>query len=135
MGKYDDIINLPHHVSKNHPQMSRTNRAAQFAPFAALVGFSESIKNSEELLDSFIELSEDRKQEIEQSLKKISLNINKISLLEVTYFERKNKSNQGKYVLYNGEVKKIDEVERKIVFTNRKSIYVKDIYNIIVKDE
>ena len=46
MGKYDDIINLPHHVSKRHPQMSMWNRAAQFAPFAALTGYENSIKES-----------------------------------------------------------------------------------------
>jgi hypothetical protein len=46
MGAYDDIINLPHHVSKRHPQMSMWNRAAQFAPFAALTGYEESIKES-----------------------------------------------------------------------------------------
>ena len=46
MDNYDDIINLPHHVSKRHPQMSTWNRAAQFAPFAALTGYEESIKES-----------------------------------------------------------------------------------------
>ena len=44
MDNYDDIINLPHHVSKRHPQMSMWNRAAQCAPFAALTGYEESIK-------------------------------------------------------------------------------------------
>ena len=44
MGKYDDIINLPHHVSKTHPQMPIADRAAQFAPFAALTGYGEQIK-------------------------------------------------------------------------------------------
>ena len=47
MGEYDDIINLPHHVSKNHPQMSMWKRAAQFAPFAALSGYSEAVKDAE----------------------------------------------------------------------------------------
>ena len=47
MSNYDDIINLPHHVSKRHPQMSMWNRAAQFAPFAALTGYEESIKKAE----------------------------------------------------------------------------------------
>jgi len=46
MSNYDDIINLPHHVSKRHPQMSMLNRAAQFAPFAALTGYEESIRQS-----------------------------------------------------------------------------------------
>ncbi len=44
MGKYDDIINLPHHVSKKHPRLSKEQRAAQFAPFAALVGYEDAIK-------------------------------------------------------------------------------------------
>ena len=47
MDNYDDIINLPHHVSKRHPQMSMWNRAAQFAPFAALTGYEESIRDAE----------------------------------------------------------------------------------------
>lgn len=46
MEEYEDIINLPHHVSKRHPQMTMWNRAAQFAPFAALVGYDETIKES-----------------------------------------------------------------------------------------
>ena len=47
MGEYDDIINLPHHVSKKHPQMSMWHRAAQFAPFAAVRGYAEAVKEAE----------------------------------------------------------------------------------------
>ena len=46
-GNYEDIINLPHHVSKRHPQMPMWNRAAQFAPFAALTGYEDAIKEQE----------------------------------------------------------------------------------------
>ena len=132
MGKYDDIINLPHHVSKNHPQMSMTNRAAQFAPFAALVGFSDAIKNTEEILDKRIELTDDKKQEIAAFLRKISQNCIENPEITVKYFAIKDKkSNLGKYIAYSGKVKKIDEVENKIIFLNRKSIYIKDIYEIM----
>ena len=56
MDNYDDIINLPHHVSKRHPQMSMWNRAAQFAPFAALTGYEDAIQDSiQENLRSFEE--------------------------------------------------------------------------------
>lgn len=48
MDNFDDIINMPHHVSQRHPQMSMWNRAAQFAPFAALTGYEDSIKESAE---------------------------------------------------------------------------------------
>mgnify|MGYP000158023508 FL=1 len=51
MEKYDDIINLEHHVSKKHMPMSRKNRAAQFAPFAALNGYEESIEETENIVN------------------------------------------------------------------------------------
>jgi len=55
MSNYDDIINLPHHVSKRHPQMSMWNRAAQFAPFAALTGYEESINETAQENEKFFE--------------------------------------------------------------------------------
>ena len=55
MSNYDDIINLPHHVSKRHPQMSMWNRAAQFAPFAALTGYEESIRQSAQENEKLVE--------------------------------------------------------------------------------
>ena len=63
MGKYEDIINLPHHVSKKHPQMSMHDRAAQFAPFAALSGHSEAIEETTRLADWKTELDEYEKKE------------------------------------------------------------------------
>ena len=59
MDNYDDIINLPHHVSKRHPQMSMWNRAAQFAPFAALTGYEESIKDAEKENEKLFEEKND----------------------------------------------------------------------------
>ena len=56
--KYDDIIEMPHHVSDTHPQMPLLDRAAQFAPFAALTGHSEAIKETERLTVERIELGE-----------------------------------------------------------------------------
>ena len=55
MSNYDDIINLPHHVSKRHPQMSMWNRAAQFAPFAALTGYEDAIQESAKENESMYE--------------------------------------------------------------------------------
>ena len=66
--KYDDIIHLPHHVSKNHPQMPPMNRAAQFMPFAALTGHEAAIQETARLTDSFAELDEDRKAQLNQQL-------------------------------------------------------------------
>ena len=133
MGKYDDIINLPHHVSKNHPQMSNYNRAAQFAPFAALVGYEEEIEKSKLIMEKRIELSDDKKQEIEAQLRKLSAESREII---VEYFVlRDKKLNMGEYKKYKGIIKKIDALEGKIIFLNRKSIYIKDIYDIKETDD
>lgn len=127
MGKYDDIINLSHHVSKNHSQMSLENRAAQFAPFAALVGYSEAITSSQENKEEKKMISDDKKEEIEE----IFHAINKGSTVEIKYYA----SNKKKYLSYIGIVKAIDLVERKIIFENRKSIYIKDIIDIKLMHE
>lgn len=135
MGKYDDIINLKHHQSKNHPQMSNYNRAAQFAPFAALVGYAEAITASEERFEQKIELSEDRKEEIGVVLQEIKKQIKDKPNVEVTYFTKKNNSGEGKYIKYIGMVKTIDIEQGKIAFVNRKSISINNIYNIVIKKE
>lgn len=67
--KYDDIIDLPHHVSKVHPQMSRENRAAQFSPFAALTGYEEAVKEMGRLTDRRMILDEYEEEEIDRKLR------------------------------------------------------------------
>ena len=66
--RYDDIINLPHHVSSVHPHMSMYDRAAQFSPFAALTGHDEAVRETARLTDSFVELSEDAGEELNKKL-------------------------------------------------------------------
>ena len=78
MEKYDDIINLPHHVSKKHPQMSLHDRAAQFAPFAALTGYDEEVKEVSQSQTSFIHSKVRKKKKSIRSCayyKKYSMNI------------------------------------------------------------
>lgn len=128
MGKYDDIINLPHHVSKNHPKMSLENRAAQFAPFAALVGYEEAIVASQEFGEEKVLLAEDKKEEIEKILR----NITKGTTIEVKYYL----SSKKKYVTYLGKVKRIDQNEKVIIFDNRKVISIREITDIkLIPDE
>lgn len=122
MGKYDDIINLPHHVSKNHPQMSLENRAAQFAPFAALVGYAEAITSSQDLKEDKALLADDKKEEIEETLHYL----NKGNDIEVKYYV----SSKKKYMSYVGKIKRIDQIEKNIIFESRKSISIKDIVDI-----
>lgn len=61
-GKYDDMIHLPHHVSASHPQMTMAERAAQFAPFAALTGYKEMIQEIE-MVKQFVESEENNDEE------------------------------------------------------------------------
>lgn len=69
MGKYDDIISLPHHVSTKHPQMSMLERAAQFSPFAALSGHGAAIDETARLTEDRIELEDDAKAIVDFQLR------------------------------------------------------------------
>lgn len=128
MGKYDDIINLPHHVSKNHPQMSLENRAAQFAPFAALVGYAEAITASQEIKEDKKLIAEDKKEELEETLHYL----NKGNVIEVKYYVASKKN----YFVFEGKIKSIDQIDKLIIFDNRKTIPIKDIIDIkLISDE
>ena len=85
-GKYDDIINLPRHVSKKHPQMSLEARSAQFAPFAALTGYDEQIQETARITSKRKELNEELKEILNEKLQKIQEKINLKPELTITYF-------------------------------------------------
>ena len=85
--KYDDIINLPHHVSLTHPHMSRLDRAAQFSPFAALTGYDAAIKETARLTDKKVELGEYELEELNRTLLELSDHISQHPQVMVTYFE------------------------------------------------
>ena len=128
--KYDDIINLPHHVSKNHPQMSLMNRAAQFSPFAALTGHSAVIQETARLTDSFVELDEDRKEQLNEQLQLIRENLEQNPEIEVTYFEPDAKKDGGAYATTCGRIKKIDEYNHQIIFTDGTTLLIEHIFSI-----
>ena len=126
MNKYSDIINLPHHQSKTHPHMSNYDRAAQFAPFAALTGYEEAIIEAAKISDEKKLLSTDEVDQIRGKLLVIESQLSFSPLVKVTYFD----NTQKKYLTYEGNVKKIDKENNKIVFTSKKSIAFKVIYKI-----
>lgn len=128
--KYDDIIMLPHHVSKRHPQMSPLNRAAQFSPFAALTGHEDAIQETARLTDSFVEMDESRKSQLDGQLGLIRDNLDAQPEIEVTYFQPDEKKSGGAYVTRSGRVKKIDEYSRQIIFTDGKALPIDMIFSI-----
>ncbi len=128
--RYDDIINLPHHVSKKHPPMSLLNRAAQFSPFAALTGHSEAIQETARLTDSFIELGEDRKRQLDEQIQRIRENLEQEPEIEAVYFQPDDKKDGGAYVTVCGRVKRISEYERRIIFTDGTSLPIDYLFSI-----
>lgn len=128
--KYDDIIMLPHHVSKRHSQMSPLNRAAQFSPFAALTGHEDAIQETARLTDSFVEMDESRKSQLDGQIGLIRDNLDAQPEIEVTYFQPDEKKSGGAYVTRSGRVKKIDEYSRQIIFTDGKALPIDMIFSI-----
>lgn len=125
---YDDIINLPHHVSTKHPRMKMIDRAAQFSPFAALTGHGAAVSETERLTEKFAEPDEYEKSVINEKLRFLSDLQNPTA--EIVYFEPDKKKEGGSYVTVTGEVKKIDSVGQSVVFTNGQTASVEFIIDI-----
>ena len=128
--KYDDIINLPHHVSKVHPRMSIQNRAAQFAPFAALTGYEGQVKETARLTDRRIELDEEMKLILDLKIQVIKEMLSDNPEVEITYFIPDTRKDGGKYETIINNVKKIDSYNEHIIMQNNLKIEIKEIINI-----
>lgn len=128
--KYKDIINLPHHVSKRHPQMSLKERAAQFAPFAALTGYGDAVKEKGRLTTEKIDINEELRAILDNKLQFIKNQINKKPLIKFIYFIPDLKKSGGKYVEVIGNVKKIDEYNQVIILEDKTEIKIDEIIEI-----
>lgn len=129
--KYDDIIHLPHHVSVKHPQMSLMNRAAQFSPFAALTGHSAAIRETARLTDSFIELTEDQKEQLDEQLQEFLADLSHHPEAEITYFQPDQRKEGGTYVTIRGNIKKIDNYRRRIFLMDGTVIPMDMLFSIV----
>ena len=130
MNNYEDIINMPHHVSTKHPQMSLENRAAQFAPFAALTGYNDIIKETSRLTDMKLELSEEMKDIINDKLNFLNEKIKSKPIATITYFIKDKVKEGGSYITVTSKIKQIDLVNKYIILTNKKKISINDIIGI-----
>ncbi|MCI8460247.1 MAG: YolD-like family protein [Bacilli bacterium] len=126
---YQDIINLEHYELKN-PRMSRYNRAAQFAPFAALTGYYEKVKEVARLTNKKIELDDALKELINCKLNQLNKVIKLKPEVEVTYFVPDIKKDGGEYLTKKGHIKRIDFVNRFLKFTDNKKIIIDEIISI-----
>lgn len=127
---YADIFNMPHHISSKRPQMSRIDRAAQFAPFAALTGHDEAIKETARLTDERIELDEGTKELLNEKLQMAIEFADTEPEITVTHFVADQKKSGGAYVDFTGVIKRIDEYERIVIFTDKTTIQIDNIYAI-----
>ena len=105
---YSDIINLPHHVSRNHPQMPMMARAAQFAPFAALTGYDTVIHETARLTDKQVELEEYDNERLNRIFSELMDRLEEHPVVTVSYFKPDEHKAGGAYVTVTGQLKKID---------------------------
>ena len=127
---YDDIINLPHHVSKTRPRMSLEQRSAQFAPFSALTGYEDEIAETGRLVDEKLDLDEESKQILDEKLQSITKKIKTQPSATITYFVPDTKKDGGAYITTTGNVKKIDKYRNIIVLVDGTEIPINDIIDI-----
>ncbi len=127
---YDDIIRLPRHVSAKHPQMAVSDRAAQFAPFAALTGHDAAIKETARLTDERKELDEYTMDALRDRLQMIAERLDERPEITVTYFRPDEKKTGGAYIAAAGVVKRVDEYKRVIVMGDGKMIPIDEIISI-----
>ena len=127
---YDDIIHLPRHVSKRHPQMSLYNRAAQFAPFAALTGYGAAIAETARQTSPKIEMMEDDRQLMDRKLSILSSHLEDEPTISITFFQPDGRKTGGHYLMITGVVKAIRTNERIIIMKDRKKISIDAIVGL-----
>ena len=133
--KYNDIINLPHHVSEKHARMTIEERSAQFAPFSALTGYDDVIKETARETNNRIEINEEQKTILNKKLLLIKEKIHNKPKIAVTYFIPDVKKDGGKYIEVTENVVKIDEYDRKIILENGEKVPIEEIIEISLKEK
>ena len=129
-GLYDDILHLPHPTSKRHPRMPIADRAAQFSPFAALTGHGAAIEETARVTDRRIELDEDAKEQLDQTLQLLLERIDEQPEITVTWFSPDKKKAGGQYHTATGKLKRIDSREGRLTLTDGNQIPLEDLLEI-----
>ncbi|MBO4914943.1 MAG: hypothetical protein J5449_07030 [Oscillospiraceae bacterium] len=127
---YDDILDMPHHVSSSHPHMSLLDRAAQFAPFKALTGYEDDVDETARLTDSRIVLDEALIEQLDARLQIIEEDIDKRPEVSITFFIPDSRKSGGSYETINCKVKKLDPIHRSLILCDGRNIAIDDIVDI-----
>lgn len=129
MSRYDDIINLSRPES-THPKRSMSARAGQFASFKSLHGYEDDIKEQGRYVDKKIEITNDKKDSLDEIINKIRTN--KDTKIRVKYFKKDNYKDGGKYLYKVGLIKKLDDINKKIIFDDKIELSICDIIEVEV---
>ena len=133
--KYKDMLHLPHPVSATHPRMALQDRAAQFSPFAALAGYDDALRETARRTDRFVELDEDRKQEIDRQISYLQQHLLDTVPVKIIYFVPDEKKDGGAFVQKTGYVKKLDSYRKTILLTDDTCIDMEKITEIQITRE
>jgi hypothetical protein len=128
---YEDIIHLPHHVSSKRPQMTLADRAAQFAPFAAVVGHETAVKEAARYTDERKELDEMGKAIIDDQLREIEAQLPNRRDVEIVYFQPDGLKAGGKYIVKVGKINKLDKYTGEVHMLDGTSIAINEVYSIV----
>lgn len=130
MGNYDDIIDLPHHVSETHPPMSRADRAAQFSPFAALTGYDAAVRETARVTERRIELDEGVKAELNARLNCILEHLSEHPQVSITYFMPDEKKSGGAYRTVTGAVRKLDSFAKTLTLADGTVVPMEEMVHV-----
>ena len=130
MKGYEDIINLPHHISPTRQQMPMSDRAAQFSPFAALTGYDAAIKETGRLTDERIELDEEALTALDMKYQILMDAFDDAPEVTITFFQPDKRKAGGKYLTATGAVKKVDDFGRRITMQDGAKIPMDDVLSI-----
>ena len=127
---YEDIINLPPHISKKHPQPTMLERAARFSPFAAITGYEEMVKEAARVTDKRVELDESSKEILNEKLLFVMEMFDEDTVVNITYFIPDKLKSGGVYKTVSGTIKRIDEYEGNILLKDGTKIPLSELYEI-----
>lgn len=128
--KYDDIIHMEHPISKKHPQMTLSDRAAQFSPFAALTGYEGAIRETARLTKEKIQLDETAKILLDEKIRTIHKEIGSDKEIEITYYVKDKNKIGGEYQTVRGNVRKVDIYHHSLIMQDDIRIEIEDILEI-----
>ena len=128
--KYEDIINQKRPISKKHPPMPLEERAAQFAPFAALTCYEETITETAREVDKRIELDEEAQNTINRKIQELKQQIVTKPIVAITYFQKDLRKEGGEYITVTEKIRKIDDYKKIIVLENKTEIPIREILDI-----